>query len=191
MALVLNSVQCFAITILLFGFLGFLRGWQRMVVVMGFTLAAVLFLFIGSANGIAEIFFVRLPQTINILTGGAIGPKSPPPPSPTEVLISALITLGIAVILGFAFSDRGFPILTLGNIKFTAHTSDRFIGIIPGMITGYAIISYLSHLFASNPNIAVGLTAPSTSSLGGYIVVIVVIAVIAIIIGLLTTRFGK
>src|SRR2546429_4839354 len=80
MNLTLQSPQCFAIIIFLFGFIGFLQGWRRSVVLMGFTLAAVLFLYIGNASGIAEIFFVRIPETINVISGGAIGPKSLPPP---------------------------------------------------------------------------------------------------------------
>ena len=183
MALLLQSPQCFAIFIFLFGFIGFLQGWKRSVVLMGFTLAAILFLVIGNANGIAEILFVRIPQTVNILTGGAIGPKSPPPPSSTEVLISALATLGLAMLLGFIIGGRAFPSASLAM--------ERFLGIISGLVTGYAIISYLSRLFAANPTISVGVTTPSASSLGNYIVVLVIIALVAIVVGLITARFGK
>jgi hypothetical protein len=183
MTLTLESPQCFAIFIFLFGFIGFLQGWKRTLVVMGFTLAAILFLTIGSASGVAEILFVRIPQTVNIISGGAIGPKSPPPPSSTEVLLAAVGTLVLAMALGFIFAGRGFgsPVTPI----------DRFIGIIPGLVTGYALISYVSRLFAANPTIAVGVTAPSANSLGNYIVVLVIIAIIAIVLGLITTRFGK
>ena len=183
MPLALNSVQCFAIVIIIFGFFGFLQGWRNALVLMGFTLAAVLFLFIGSAQGIATFIFVRIPQTVNILTGGAIGPKSPPPPSSTQVLISALLVLGLAMLLGFIIGGRAFPTAT--------QAMERFLGIISGLVTGYAIISYVSRLFAANPTISVGVTTPSPTSIGNYIVVIVVIAVIALILGLLTARFGK
>ncbi len=183
MNLTLQSPQCFAIFIFLFGFIGFLQGWKRSVVLMGFTLAAILFLFIGGASGIAEIFFVRIPQTVHILSGGAIGPSAPPPPSATEVLISALLTLGLAMLLGFIIGGRAFPTATLAL--------ERFLGIIPGLVTGYAIISYVSRLFVANPTISFGVTTPSASSLSNYIVVLVIIALVAIVIGLLTARFGK
>lgn len=186
MAFFLNSVQCFAIGILVFGFFGFLQGWRHSLVLMGFTLAAVLFLVIGGANGIAQILFVRIPQTVNILSGGAIGPKSPPSPGPTEVLISELATLGVAMFLGIIIGDRAFP--AKSN---PVSTKDHFLGVIPGLVTGYAVISYASRILASNPSISVGLTAPSVSSLGSYIVVLVVIAVVVLIIGLLTSRFGR
>ena len=183
MALTLQSPQCLAIFIFLFGFIGFLQGWKRSVVVVGFTLAAILFLTIGNASGVAEIIFVRIPQTVNILTGGAIGPKSPPPPSSTQVLISALLVLGLAMLLGFIIGGRAFPTAT--------QAMERFVGIIPGLVTGYAVISYVSRLFAANPTISVGVTTPSASSLGNYIVVLVIIALVAIVVGLITARFGK
>ncbi len=191
MSFTLGSPQCFAIIVILLGFLGFLQGWKRAVVLMGFTLAAVLFLYIGGANGISQVLFVRIPQTINVLTGGAVGPKSPPPPSTTEVLISELLVLGLAMILGFVIGGRAFPSLKAGNITFTAHTSERFLGIIPGLVTGFAIITYLSHIFQGNQTISVGATAPSPSNLGSYILILVVICIVAIIIALLTARFGK
>jgi hypothetical protein len=183
MTLTLQSPQCFAIFIFLFGFIGFLQGWRRSIMLMGFTLAAILLLLVGGANGIALILFVRIPQTVNVLTGGAIGPSAPPPPSSTEVLISALLTLGLAMLLGFIIGGRAF--------KGTPTTGERFLGIISGLVTGYAIISYISRLFAANQTISVGVTTPSASNLGSYIVVLVIIALVAIVIGLITTRFGK
>lgn len=186
MSLTLGSPQCFAIAIIIFGIFGFLQGWRISLVLMGFTLAAVLFLFIGGANGIAEILFVRIPQTINVLSGGAIGPKSPPPPGSTQVLLSAIIALGVAMLLGVIVGNRAFPAKP-GSIP----TKDHFLGIIPGLVTGYALISYASRLFAGTQSISVGASTPSPSALGDYIVVLVVIAIVALVVGLLTARFGK
>jgi hypothetical protein len=191
MNLSLQSPQCFAIFIFLFGFIGFLQGWKRAVIVMGFTLAAILFLYIGNASGIADILFVRVPQTINVLTGGAIGPKSPPPPSSSEVLISELLTLGLAMLVGFIVGGRAFPSTKTGNIILTAPVADRFLGIIPGLVTGYAVITYISHIFAATQSVSFGVSTPSPTALGNYIVILVVIAIVAIIVGLITARFGK
>ena len=47
MSLTLQSPQCFALAIIVFGFFGFLQGWKIALVLMAFTLAAILFLFIG------------------------------------------------------------------------------------------------------------------------------------------------
>jgi hypothetical protein len=188
MAFFLSSVQCLAIGLFVFALFGFLQGWRHGLVFMGFTLAAVLFLYIGGANGIAQILFVRIPQTVNVISGGAFGPSSPPPPTATEVLISALATLGVAMLLGFLIGNRAFPKKRpISDVT----PRDHFLGIIPGLVTGYAVVSYVSHLFASNPSISVGVTAPAPSTLGSYIVILVIIAIVALIIGLLTARLGK
>jgi len=186
MSLTLQSPQCFAIVIIAFGFLGFLQGWRSALVLMGFTLAAVLFLFIGGAEGIASFIFVRLPETLHTLTGGALFSSTMPPPAANEVLIAALVALGISMILGIVVGNRAFPGKP-GSVPTAAH----FIGIIPGLVTGYAVISYASHIFAGTQSVSLGVTTPSPTSIGNYIVVIVIIAVIALILGLLTARFGK
>ena len=190
MALFLSSVQCLAIGLFVFGLFGFLQGWKHGIVFMGFTLAAVLFLYIGGANGIAQILFVRIPQTVNVISGGAFGPASPPPPSATEVLISAIAVLGLAMLLGFLIGNRAYPPPKDKSVS-TVTTRDHFLGIIPGLVTGYAVVSYVSHLFASNPSVSVGVTTPAPSDLGSYIVIIVIIAIVALIIGLLTARLGR
>ncbi len=198
MNLTFGSPQCFAIFIFLFGFIGFLQGWKRTVVLMGFTLAAILLLSVGSGTNslgyyLAAFIFQRLPETIHTLTGGALFSASMPPPSAQEVLITKIIVLGLAMVLGFIIGGRAFPSQKIGGVTVSAHTSDRFLGIIPGLITGYAIISYLGSLFAANQTISFGVTTPASSALSSsnILLVLVIISVVAIIIGLLTTRFGK
>jgi hypothetical protein len=186
MSLTIQSPQCFALAIIVFGFFGFLQGWRIAVILMGFTLAAILFLFIGGAEGIASFMFVRLPETLHTLTGGALFSASMPPPTANQVLISALVALGIAMVLGLIVGNRAFPGKP-GSVPTGAH----FLGVIPGVVTGYAIISYASHIFAGTQSLSVGVTTPSTTSVGNSIVIVVIIAVIALILGLITARFGK
>jgi hypothetical protein len=202
MNITLQSPQCFALFIFIFGFIGFLQGWKRAVVLMGFTLAAILLLSVGSGNNnlgyyLAAFIFQRLPQTINTLTAGALFSSSMPPPSAEQVLFSKLAVLVIAMLLGFIIGGRAFPSQSykVGNITYmySAHTSERFLGIIPGLITGYAIVNYLGSLFAANQTFSVGVTTPASTALSGtnILIVLVIISVVAIIIGLLTTRLGK
>ena len=186
MNLTLQSPQCFAIAVIVFGFLGFLQGWRIALVLMGFTLAAVLFLFIGGAEGIASFIFVRLPETLNTLTGGALFSSTYPPPSANQVLLSALIALAFAMFLGIIVGNRAFP-----GKPGSVPTKDHFWGVIPGLVTGYAVISYLSHIFAGTQSISLGITPPTPSNVSNYIVVIVVVALIALVLALLTARFGK
>ena len=186
MPLALNSVQCFAIVIIIFGFFGFLQGWRSALVLMGFTLAAVLFLFLGGAQGIATFIFVRLPETIHTLAGGALFSSTYPPPSANQVLISSVIAIGFAMFLGIIVGNRAFP-----GKPGSVPTKDHFWGVIPGLVTGYAVITYASHIFAGTQSLSVGVTTPSTTSVGNYIVVIVVVALIALVLALITARFGK
>ena len=186
MPLALNSVQCFAIVIIIFGFFGFLQGWRNALVLMGFTLAAVLFLFIGSGEGIATFIFVRLPETFHTLTGGALFSSTYPPPSANQVLISSIIAIVFAMFLGVIVGNRAFP-----GKPGSVPTKDHFLGVIPGLVTGYAIVSYASHIFAGTQSISLGITPPTTTNIGNYIVVIIVIALIALVLGLITARFGK
>ena len=198
MNITLQSPQCFALFIFLFGFIGFLQGWKRAVVLMGFTLAAILFLSVGSGTSnlgyyLAAFIFQRLPETIHTLTGGALFSASMPPPSAQQILFSKLVVLVVAMLLGFIIGGRAFPAQKLGNTLIVADAGARFLGIIPGLITGYAIVNYLGSLFAANQTISVGVTTPASSALSStnILLVLVIISVVAIIIGLLTTRLGK
>ena len=102
------------------------------------------------------------------------------------MLISALVALGIAMILGVVVGNRAFP-----GKPGSVPTGDHFLGVIPGVVTGYAIITYASHIFAGTQTLSIGVTTPSPTAVGNSIVVIVIIAVIALILGLITARFGR
>ena len=135
----------------------------------------------------------NLPETIHTLTGGALFSASMPPPSAQQILFSKLVVLVVAMLLGFIIGGRAFPAQKLGNTLIVADAGARFLGIIPGLITGYAIVNYLGSLFAANQTISVGVTTPASSALSStnILLVLVIISVVAIIIGLLTTRLGK
>ncbi len=181
MNLLLTSVQFFFIIIIIFGFAGLLRGWRRELVSMGFILVTVLFLFVGGAGGLAQFVFVRIPQIIGFSTNYTIGPRTAPPnPNPTQVLMTAVITLIIAIFLGYIVGNNAFP--------SPKTTTERFLGIIPGVISGFAVVSYVSNLFASSPAITFGLNTPNPGSLGSYIFFIFLIALGALLIGLLASR---
>lgn len=181
MALILTSVQFFFIGIIIFGFIGFVRGWRRELVSLAFILVAILFLFIGGAGGLAQFVLVRIPEILGFATNYTIGSRTPPPnPTPTQVLMVAVITLIVAIVLGYYVGNSAFP--------SPKTTTERFLGIIPGVIAGFAVISYLSNLFASSPAIRFGLNTPNPGSLGSYIFFIFLIAVGALIIGLIASR---
>ena len=52
-----------------------------------------------------------------------------------------------SVILGF-----------LAKMENIVPSNDHFLGIIAGLVTGYTIISYASHIFAGTQTLSVGIT---------------------------------
>jgi hypothetical protein len=185
MSFILTSVQFYAIIIAIFAIIGFARGWRREVVSMAFIVPTVLFLYVGGGNGLAGFFLQRIPYGTNFLTAGAVGPKTlPPAPGPNQVLVVSIIALIVAILLGFLVGGSG-------ALKPTGTPTERFVGIIPGLVEGVAIIAIIGRLFASNPQITVGTATPNPNNLGNGFLVIFLIAIAALIIGLLAGRVGK
>jgi len=183
MSFILNSGQFYLIVIAIFAIFGFARGWRRELISMAFIVPTVLFLYVGGGNGLAGFFLQRIPYGTNFLTDGAVGPKTlPPAPGPNQVLVVAIIALIVAIALGFLVGNR---------IKPTGTPTERFLGIIPGLVEGIAIVAMIGHLFASNPQITVGTATPNPNNLGNGFLVIFLIAIAALIIGLLASRVGK
>ncbi len=184
MSFILNSGQFYLIVIAIFAIFGFARGWRRELISMAFIVPTVLFLYVGGGDGLAGFFLQRIPYGTNFLTDGAVGPKTlPPPPGPNQVLVVAIIALIVAIVLGFLVGNRAF--------KPTGTPTERFLGIIPGLVEGIAIVAMIGRLFASNPQITVGTATPNPNNLGNGFLVIFLIAVAALIIGLLAGRVGK
>jgi hypothetical protein len=183
MALLLTAPQCFFIAILAFGVLGFYRGWRREVVSMAFSLAGVLFLYLGGGKSLAEFVFLRLPVILQVVSGGTSSSKPPPPPSDVNVLATTIIAFVAIVALGYIIGNRAFP--------KAVTPADRFLGVIPAVVTGYALITYVTNAFAKSPLITIGVNTPSQSLIGNYLLIIFVVAVVAVIAGLIAANAKK
>ncbi len=184
MSFILSTVQFYAVVIAIFAIIGFVRGWRREIISTAFIVPTVLFLYVGGATGLASFFLQRIPYGTNFLTGGAIGPKIlPPAPGPNQVLAVAVITLIVAIVLGFLVGNRAF--------KPTGTPTERFLGIIPGLVEGVAIVAMIGRLFVSSPQITFGTNTPNPNNLGNGFLVIFLIAIAALIIALLAGRVGK
>ena len=183
MALLLTAPQCFFIAILAFGVLGFYRGWRREVVSMAFSLAGVLFLYLGGGKSLAEFVFKRLPVILQVVSGGTSSTKPSPPPSDVNVLATTIIAFVAIVALGYIIGNRAFP--------KAVTPADRFLGVIPAVITGYALITYVTNVFAKSPLITIGVNTPSQSLVGNYLLIIFVVAVVAVIAGLIAANAKK
>lgn len=183
MALLLTAPQCFFIAILAFGVLGFIRGWRREVVSMAFSLAGVLFLYLGGGKSLAEFIFMRVPVIWQIIAGNSSSIKTPPEPSAVNILAVTIIAFVVIVGLGYIIGNRAFP--------KAVSPAERILGVIPAVITGYALIEYVTNVFAKSPLITVGVSTPSQSQVGNYLLIIFVVAVVAIIAGLIAANAKK
>lgn len=183
MALLLTAPQCFFIAILGFGALGFFRGWRREVVSMAFSLAGVLFLYLGGGKSLAEFLFVRVPVIWQVISGSTSSSKVPPEPSAVNILAVTIIAFVLIVALGYIIGNKAFP--------KAVTPAERFLGIIPAVITGYALISYVTNVFAKSPLITVGVNTPSQGQVGNYLLIIFVVTVVAVIAGLIAANAKK
>src|SRR5579884_2433620 len=188
MALLLTAPQCFFITLLAFVLLGFIRVWRREVISLGFVLAGVLFLYLNGGIALAQFLFVRLPIAIQDMFGANPGSAkaSSAPPTATMVFITTLLAFAVIVAAGYIISNKAVP------AKQSAATpADRLIGIIPGIITGYALINYITTTFSRAPIITLGINTPNQNFVSGSLLIVVVVGVVAAVAGLIASSVKK
>src|SRR5690349_16291842 len=129
--------QCFIVAIAAFGLIGFFRGWRREVISLAFALTGVLFLLLNGGNGLADLIFVKMPIIFHDLVSSA-PMSSPPKPTASLVLIVTLVSFVVIVVAGYLIGNRAFA----GGK--TLQPADRLLGILPGLITGYFLITYIA-----------------------------------------------
>ncbi len=183
MSLPFTQQQCFYIAIFAFMVLGFQRGWRRELVSLVFILLAVFLVHPDTSNALGS-FLGRLPVII-----GYLGTNSAPPPAQPVSFLggpmwSLIIFIGM-VILGYY----------AGNKLFSGPTTpqDRFFGIIPALVAGAFVLSYLSSYLPRNPvtgqpTLSLNVASPDPTN---YIPVIFVIAIVALVIALIAARSKK
>lgn len=181
MSFLFTPQQCFYFGVILFAVVGFALGWRRQLIATAFIVTGVLFLLIGFGNGLATFFFVRFPVIMQEAMGNSV-PQTPPPPSNFDVFLTTLITFAVFIALGYLVGSR---------VKDNPTPTGRFIGIIPGVISGFVVIYYINHVFSNAPFITVGVNTPSQNVLSSSILVIFLILVGALIAGLVASRAKK
>jgi hypothetical protein len=179
----LTSLQFFIIAIVAFGIVGFQRGWRREIVSLAFTLTGILFLTFGSL-GLANFVFVHFPRALSTLTSGTLGVPSASSIDANDprVAVSATITFLLFIILGFLVSNR--------VAQKPAGPPEKLFGVIPGVIGGYAIMTFLSNAL-SNSSLHFDINTPDQQHIGSYLSVIFIIIVIVIILALISASFKK
>jgi hypothetical protein len=185
MTLLVSSGQCYFLGMLAFGLLGFIQGWRRAVILTAFTLAGVLFLLLKGGSGLANIIFVRLPVLWQEFTNPGGSVTVPNAPSATTVFYVTLFAFLAIVVIGYFVGQRAFDTKSSAGSPYS-----RLIGIIPGLITGYFFITYISDLFNSAV-VSFGVSTPGQSILDSSLPVLFVVVVVVLILALITTRVRK
>jgi len=184
MAWQLSAPQCFFLAIIAFGVVGFQRGWRREIISLAFTLTGTLFLVFGSL-GLAQFVFINLPRAAQALLSGTT--TGTPPPAMTLSDPRVAISTGIAFItfigLGYLISMRVAP--------KAANATERILGVIPAVISGYAILTFITAAFGKTALFSVGVNTPNQSLIGSYLLVIFIVVVVAVIVALIAASSKK
>jgi hypothetical protein len=178
MSLPFSEQQCFFVAILIFIVLGFQRGWKRELLSLVFILFASFIVHPNTSTFVGN-FLARLL--------GAIGGSSASSRSPLIQVTSlfgssiwSLIIFAGLVMLGYYVGNRAFP------QPATPH--ERFIGIVPAVVSGAFVLGYLSNYFkttAGSSSLKVNMQSPDPLN---YIAVIIMIAIVAVVVAVIALR---
>lgn len=183
MSFLFTPQQCFVIAIVGFGFIGFWRGWRREVISLAFALTGVLFLLLNGGDALAQLVFVKTPLVIHdIFSSGPMA--TPSKPDPTAVLIVTLITFVVIVVIGYIIGNRAFPGKNLTP-------AERLLGVLPGLVTGYFLITYIANIFSKSPLITVGFGTPTQNVVTNYVPMLIIVAIVVVVAGLIASRAKK
>lgn len=184
MAFLFTQQQCFIIAIVAFGVIGFWRGWRREVISLAFALTGVLFLLLNGGNALAQLFFVKIPIIFHDLISSS-PMATPSAPSANAVLIVTLVSFVVIVVAGYLIGNKAF---TGGK---SLQPADRLLGVLPGLITGYFLITYIANTFAKSPLITVGFGTPTQNVITNYVPLLIIVAIVVVVAGLIVARSKK
>ena len=184
MSFLFTQQQCFVIAIVAFGLIGFWRGWRREVISLAFALTGVLFLLLNGGDALAQLAFVKTPLIIHdIFSSGPMA--TPSKPDSNAVLLVTLITFVVIVVAGYLIGNRAFP----GGKNLP--TAERLLGVLPGLVTGYFLITYIANIFSKSPLITVGFGTPTQNVVTNYVPILIIVAIVVVVAGLIASRAKK
>src|SRR5436305_1819533 len=175
----LTPLQCFFIAIVAFGVIGFQRGWRREAISLAFTLTGILFLIFGNVR-LAQFVYVNLPRAITTLTSGHQNLQLAPTTTADDpkVAISTSLAFLIFIALGYLVSTKVMP--------KPATTLDRLWGLIPGIISGYAILTFFTNALNKPSLFQLNVNPPNQNLIGSYLLVVFIIVVVIVILALIS-----
>ncbi|MFL5627278.1 MAG: hypothetical protein ACJ788_17010 [Ktedonobacteraceae bacterium] len=180
----LTAPQCFFLAIIAFGVIGFQRGWRREIISLAFILTGILFLVFGSL-GVAQFVFVNLPRAAQALLTGTstTQPAATISTSDPRLAISTGLVFVGFIALGYMVSRRVAP--------GPASAAERIWGLVPAVISGYAILTFITNAFGKTALFTVNVNTPNQNLIGSYLLVIFIVVVIAIIVALIAASSKK
>jgi len=169
----------FLLSIIIFGVIGYQRGWQRETISLLFIIFGVGFLNLNGGTFLSKLLY-------QFLVGKPISDKDLLHSHPNVWLFVTIGTLVIIVALGYIIGSRR-PKPKDGQ--------GRTLGLIPGLLTGAVIGAELTYYLLPNSGrsvITTGTIQMNLNFLGNLtILLIFVIAVVVVVIGLMATRPRK
>jgi hypothetical protein len=173
---------CFFVAILVFIVLGFQRGWRREVISLVFVLLASVLIHPETSDAIGT-FLGRIPVVFAFLTGTTPSPAGTQPVSLVGGPVWSLIIFAGLVVLGYFVGNRVF-----GK---PASPQERFIGIVPGLLSGAFILWFLSNYIQTVTHQSVAPVNVTDVDPSRYVPAIFVIAILALVVALIAARIKK
>jgi hypothetical protein len=172
-----TAPECFFAVIIVFALIGLQQGLRRVLVLLVFALAGLVFLvLINGGPGLAHFVFVRAPVIVADIFGQPAPNNSEP--SLQVQQITTVVAFVVILILGYIVGNRMMP--------KPATPADRIFGLIPGVATGFVVILFINRFFSTLFTVA--FETPNASQ---YFVWFIVIAVIALVAGLIMASVKK
>lgn len=183
MSSLLGGLGCFAVAILVFIVVGFQRGWRRELISLVAVLLATVLINVNTSNSLST-FLGRIGGFFAFLATGQS--SSTAPVSFLEGPVWSLVIFASIVILGYIIGDRVFP------SPKTPH--ERFLGILPSVLSGAFILGYLDSFIGTATNAQGGTTITlnlSSADPTNFVPVIFLIGILAVIVALIAVRVRK
>ncbi len=169
----------FLLSLIIFGIMGYQRGWQRETVSLLFIILGVGFLDLNGGAYLSKLLY-------QFLLGRSISEKDLLRSHPNVWIFVTIAGLVVIIALGYIIGSRR-PKAKDGQ--------ERTLGLIPGLITGAVIGAELTYFLLPNSGksvITTGTIQMNLNFLGNLTVLLIfVIAVVVVVIGLMATRPKK
>ena len=169
----------FILALIIFGIIGYQRGWQRETVSLLFIILGIGFLNLNGGAYLSKLLY-------QFLLGRSISEQDLMRSHPNVLIFVTIASLVVIITLGYIIGSRR-PKAKSGQ--------ERTLGLIPGLITGAVIGAELTYFILPNSGksvITTGTIQMNLNFLGNLTVLLIfVIAVVVVVIGLMATRPKK